>query len=417
MPNRTEYLRKRIDDARNKIAHLFLDQCKVGQQSKDIGPNVYACGQFLNALNKSQRGMHGTVAALNTIADHNPSQSLDVIKGLTCYLVNKNNLNISREKIEQDYKNIIKISECIIALSKLDSSVAQGTLKCELEKCLQEAMITEKGWGFFVGDKEIEPLPTAFAMIALSCAKSKEYSNRALSYLKGYITSKYLKHNNYSKNTFIDISIDSFCLYAITFREGFNNIPEPKGELGKVFKKIWRLQNQYILNGMEQNIEYYYHDEKTCYVRVPFDLYMIALSSHYEFDSVFSSHAIQKRLNDILNQVLNGGFHYPYAGKNVSSRTNAILFEALSIIKHNMENKTLGTLQSIKDWIRLKWRSKFTTFILVTVMILFIIRMCWSYFTNDSGRLHDIGTELLGSLLAGSIFPTTINRLFAHDRV
>ena len=60
-------LAKRIDEAIDRIREAFITQCRDGQQSKLLPNGHYACGQFLGELNKTQRGLHGTAAAIRVL--------------------------------------------------------------------------------------------------------------------------------------------------------------------------------------------------------------------------------------------------------------------------------------------------------------------------------------------------------------
>ena len=65
MYNTREQLLKRIDEAKDKIRGLFLKQCEVGKQTTSLPNTAAACGQFLKVPESSQRGLHGTAAAIH----------------------------------------------------------------------------------------------------------------------------------------------------------------------------------------------------------------------------------------------------------------------------------------------------------------------------------------------------------------
>jgi hypothetical protein len=112
-----------------------------------------------------------------------------------------------------------------------------------------------------------------------------------------------------------------------------------KARIREIFWPIWKaLEPLVTFDDLEQNVEYRRGSEHF-YVRVPWQIYLIALASRVAPWRAFASHGTQRRLESIIRAVqTKEGFIYPHSGERMSSRTNAILYESISIVAQELSN-------------------------------------------------------------------------------
>ncbi len=408
MSNRTANLKEEISKAKQKIIDIFVAQCTQGAQTKNLNDTtVAACGQFLGGLNKSQRGIHGTAAAINVLTCFSDNSEKPIIPKLVKYIEKGQELErgcggTDDEKCERDSNNVIKISESLIALHSVDVTIVKsnGIVKTLAEKLIN-GTIDNNGWDYFTDDKNsTKLLPTTFAALALSKVGHKEIANKAIEFIEKTLFKRYIE-NEPLRQSNSDISINLFCLYVLTYRD-MSNLPIKSGKYGLVFQKLWERINKLLNEELEQNIEYYHQGSKTCYVRVPWDLYLLALVSHYDFRWRFSSTNIQNRINNILSRVLNGGFLYPHSGQLVSARTNAILFDILTIIEEKLKHNELFWPGYLWDKTKSIWSLKPVRVIFRGGLIAIAILIIVLWFNSDSG-IEDFASEIFG-VIWGTFF-------------
>ena len=306
--SKTTDLRNRIDDTKKRIAKLFVVQCQNGAQSKCLeSQKAAACGQFIGVevKNSKQRGLHGTAAALRVLAETSSAESRAIVPKIITYLEKRENIEVAlqkdeqkaRQKYELDAKNTIKISEILSALSLIGPGVqSTESLVRKFAEQLVGSIREGKGWSYFIDDDNgPELLPTAYAILGLSANGYSEAEN-ALKYLVEVLEKRYVKNKTEQIKIDADIIVDVVCLYAVTFAKA-----QKRNDIFKtVFKVIWQKLKPLLSEPLEQNIEYSHMKQENCYVRIPWQLYLIALSAHYDFNWAFSGSAIQKKLDSIF---------------------------------------------------------------------------------------------------------------------
>jgi len=400
--SKTTELRKRIVSTKEHIAKLFVDQCQNGAQTKCLESyEAAACGQFIggNAKNSKQRGLHGTAAALLVLAEANLPDSRELIQKIINYLEKQEEIEVSlqektkqkaRQKCDLDAKNTIKISEILYALSLIGPGVqSTESLVKKLAEQLVGSIRERKGWSYFVDDNEgPELLPTAYAVLALSANGYSEAEN-ALKYLVEVLEKRYVKNKTEQIKIDADIIVDVVCLYAVTFAKA-----EKRNDIFKtVFKVIWQKLKPLLSEPLEQNIEYSHKKQENCYVRIPWQLYLIALSAHYDFNWAFSGSTIQRKLDNILKT---DALIYPHSGRMVSSRTNSILFEVLSILEGKLVHKNIFWLGEVKDMAAGIIRHKYTRWI--ARILFFGLTVIIVYKWCCVGTITEIVPDVLGAV-------------------
>lgn len=406
MVNRTNRLRNQIATAKLSIISLFKEQCQNGAQAKALeGHDVTACGQFLGeqAKNYQQRGLHGTAAALRVLARGDSEESRILVSRLVKYLANREEIETqiqcddekARQKCELNSKNVIKVSETLYALSYVDTGVS-GTeaLVKKLAADLIKALKEDKGWSYFTDDDNgPELLPTAYAMLGLY-VKGYSEADAAAKYISEKLQNKYLDKNA-TQDIDADIMIDITCLYALNFQKERTASIKQDESLKKIFCIILEKLKSIVTEELEQNVEYSHRKQKNCYVRIPWQLYLIALSASYNFKCTFSSLIVQKKLQTILSRVTADGLIYPHSGKLISSRTNAILFDVLSIIEKELSYKNLSSWRIAGDMLKDVSCSRLGK--LLARICVFILSILIVFRWYKSGDISELAPELLGA--------------------
>ncbi len=406
-------LPSRIQHARKRIMESVRDQCVNGAQSKALPDTAMACGQCIgaNARRREQRGLHGTAAALRVLAQAPDEQDRVVLEKLVYYVRNRVDLEVTRlsntaqadttrTKCELDSSNVIKVSELLYSLSLVPGDVpGRSELIATLSGILDQAKIDDRGWSYFTKgvDTEVELLPTAYAVLGLR--RNGLRIEGPARYLFNHLNSRAI--STYSRMD-SDVVIDVACLYAVVFSE------RPNGRMNeqhyrKMLTCVWRPLYALLQSDTEQNIEYWSQDD-AFFVRIPWQLYLLALSAELDFVWKFRTMRASRCLDRALHQTSNGGFIYPHSSREVSARTSALLFDSLGHIERNCDADRLKLSIKLVDrindlmermqvllgspWIR-------GAVCLGTCGIGLYAIMAWLY---GGGTLADLGPELVGAL-------------------
>jgi hypothetical protein len=126
-----------------------------------------------------------------------------------------------------------------------------------------------------------------------------------------------------------ETSVRIFCLFVLTFRREDLDTATLR-RLKPQFVRLWKAHEALLEHSVEQNIEYY-NNAANHYIRIPWQLYLLAIASKLD-PRRFSSLVARNRLRKIAEAVNSAGFRYPYSGHALSSRTNGILYDALEKI-------------------------------------------------------------------------------------
>lgn len=391
-----DQLLKRIDQAKDQIRNLFLNQCTHGRQTRDLPGQAAACGQFLNVLGSPQRGLHGTAAAIRVLGGDTRQETGDLVLRMVEYIRNRDVYEPgNRQKCTRDDNNVVKMSEAVIALQHVPPA---RDFVAELAQRLRSGIVQGHGWSWFLDDQGApEPFPTAFACYALSSLGPATEVDGARKYLMRCLQQSNLANGSGMKHA--DTITYVFCLYVMTILTAGQTNSEERQFLRGRFDRTWHRLEPLLGDDLEQNIEYWDGGE-TRYVRIPWQLYLLALASHYRVHRRFSSLAAQTKLVHILDMVKDDNYLYPYSGKFLSSRTYAILYEVLETIHRNVEHRRLFPLFLLWDYAVRLLRTK-TARILVAVLcilVLFYIGYRW-YLIRNEGDYSAIFLSIIAVLL------------------
>lgn len=325
-------LRKQIVAAREGIATRFLRQCRDGPQSAGLAVDVKACGQRLDETESPQRGLHGTAAAIRVLAQHEHHEARALIPQLVRYVAERARVERPEvpESIRGDACNVIKISEALFALHHVDGAVAPTEdLRKELSERLLRASIAGRGWSYYTDlPQQVELLPTAFAVQALATEgyPVEGQVQSLVAAVSGRVTGE-------GRVGAADVSVKVLCLYVLAFGKAGQALVR-EVELKKPFMQLWAKLSSLLKNeDIEQNVEYDRRDEHR-YVRVPWQLHLMALAARLAPFRSFAAYSVQSRLRSILTAATSpAGFLYPHSGAKVSARTNATLYGVLKVIQ------------------------------------------------------------------------------------
>ncbi|HDL01541.1 MAG TPA: hypothetical protein ENH23_04835 [candidate division Zixibacteria bacterium] len=368
-----------------------------------------ACGQFIGPRIRSsvilQRGIHGTAAALRVVASEHTirKDANELVPKLVNYLSNRESLENNLpdrsgtrpEKVGRDDNNVVKVSECLISLSYVNHSfdIDIIPLKERYIDFLENTLVENSGWPYFSGFNDditsIDIVPTAFAIMALSLNK-KDASEQA-DYLRRMVNEGISDPNT-------NLSKLVLAVYSLVFSDD-SYYSQHRRELNNLAVSLYKRLSALLDYDIEQNIEYYNSDgTKTSYIRIPWQLYLIAIINKVDFYR-WSSLAIQSRIKHIVeNTISSNGFIYKSSGDYVASRTNAILYEVLNRIDNNDKSfmfliQPLHWLDVVRRFLQSKW-IRIPSFLASSIFICYIL---WPYFTQP------IDTTPLGANLVVSI--------------
>ncbi|SRR6266567_1918355 len=391
-------LARQCTEAQRRLIQIFADQCREGEQTKKLPPEAAACGQFLGDPGRTHRGLHGSAAAIRVLGDGG-ADARDLSCRILTYLTNRSDIERrvlvnsadTLNKIAVDERNVIKLSETLFALRFIPLSECDAhPLVTDLAKRLDEARVG-RGWNYFTDTpgEEADPVPTAFAVRALAAHQLDVGipASFLLEVVQGGIQA--------------DLFVQALCLFALTFLPNQDGI-DPK-MLGRALTKLWRRLSSLLSQDLEANIEfvdftredYHYH-----YVRIPWQLYLLAVAARLSPLRRYSSTLAQRRMEGIIAAV-NGptGFHYPHSGRRMSSRTSAILYDVLGLIASELATHRLMALSNpflAAD----RLRSAIATRVVVAVAALYIvIASVDAWVHRQPHRLSDLGPALMAGFL------------------
>lgn len=387
-----------IDQARNGISQLLLEQVANGLQTTSLPQDMAACGQFVGAPGRGQRGAHGTSAALDVLAQSDLNGAPELVKRMISYLEMAWLGSNTYDGANHDKTNVIKIAETLIAVQKVQRSIASTEA---LARHLATLLITARrqgcGWSYFIdspNNSDIDELPTAFAYLALS-----EYGFDGLD-----ITRKWLfeKVNTASQTPRVegqsDIYVHTYSLYVLSTANARGWQP-PAQELKKIFLTFWQRLSG-VRDNVEQNLEYWRNETESFYVRVPWQIYLLGLGAKLAPSKILTTTSADLRLSTLVGGASSGrGFRYPHSGDVSSSRTNAILFNVLGIVKIERSRSHWKPVFWLGHRVANILRSRPVAYLFAASVASFIIYSIYLWFNDASKEIADLAVEFIAAIL------------------
>lgn len=334
MFNSAADLGRDIDEALERITDLFLQQCTHGAQTTSLGPTFAACGQFIgdDASTNLQGGLHGIAAALRVLAPCKSLGSRDLVRRLVAYCEVCFGLDSSvavKRMKAGSLENVIKLGELLYSLAFVSTAHTDtNRLIRHIAGLLQHAMVRDRGWGYFLGDAEPQLLPTAYAIRGLA------QNGVDISTPRRFVVDSLKSRSRSSSSSAADVTTAVACAYCLTFSAS----SKEDRTISDTYSSAWRVLEPTLGEDIEQNLEYS-HDGSNHYVRVPMQLYLLALASEYDWFR-FASFRAQRRLKAVIDALRTASFKYPYSGRFLSARTNGVAFDALTIIQDRLKRLT-----------------------------------------------------------------------------
>ena len=393
MTGTNRQLRKTIRSALRRVESLFLRQCEYGAQTRTLDQRHAACGQFIGqgAENNQQRGLHGIAAALRVLSSCRSDASQRIVRRLVryctaCFAAPATVAAEGGLLDDRTLDNVIKLGELLHALSFVTGAEAEQLAHLVIGR-LQESKIQDRGWGHFLDSEEPELLSSAYAIRGLA-AQNENVTGPTewiVKSLKERRTTKFESH--------ADVTTAVACAYCLTFAKAFSG---DDTVLATTFAKAWTVMERTFTEDLEQNLEYS-HIGENHYVRVPMQLYLLALACDYG-QREFASLQAQRRLTSILTDLENSSFKYPYSGALLSSRTNAIAYDVLDIVETKLRSLWLVPVAAWVDWLRVHIGSRLFRGSAVAVATLLVL---WSVvqWANGHPSVGDFAPGLVNAAL------------------
>ena len=388
---------EQIVTSRQRISAEFLKAVQ-GPATREVSgedAQAAALGQHLHAASP-QRGLHGTAAAIEVLAQTSGTEAQDLTRRLVHYVDEIRAIEqafaappISQRDVEASQRNVIKMSEVLYGLAAVPTSMApREQLARSIADTLVKHRAADGGWPYFMADeaKPSDVLPTAYATRALA---SHGYD---VSLSVNFLLDSLVKASSDQTDIFVEVLI----IYVLCY------LPEMyrrDKELKKSFEETWLRLSALLNQDVEANIEYL--TSRINYVRIPWQLYLLGAAVHLSPYRRFASASAQRRLRFILEGVhVKGGLLYPHSGRDLSSRTNAILFDVLNKIDGELAIRRLPLkpfvwIEAFKSAIASR-PFLYTVRIVVFCLIVYVI-VRW--FLSGSRGIADLAPELLSSAL------------------
>lgn len=325
-----------LAECRRRVRDTFVADCTARAQVGRLPPGTCAGGQYFGQ--PEQRGILGTAAALRVLSceSRNHQQSRDTAQGLLRYLVQRKKIELDtarttaeertlwRQKLPRDEANTIRQAELLLSLTYVPSALAASdVMKRQVaERLLRGRSQDGNGWGYTLANRSASNLlPTCHAIRAL--ARNGNDVNAELEHLARSLHQRVRRNEPDIGIAYID------CFIALVLEElDLLSAKESRATLDH----LWRLLVNHLGMRREANIDVL-GGPANDFVRVPWQLHLMALSARDRPWRRFLSPRMQRLVGETVEGVLRGpGFRYPESGDNVSTRTYAYIYETISTI-------------------------------------------------------------------------------------
>jgi hypothetical protein len=381
---------ERINEAQQRVTAMFVRQCSYGEQTKRLPDGLAACGQFVDAVEVPQRGLHGISAAFRVLGPCPSEECRKVIAEIVSYCEVlfglSTNVQLETGLPEVDKKNVIKLGELLYGLSFVTTAQAeQDRLVRHIKKLLDDSLIEGKGWGYFLGDKQVDLLPTAYAVRGLA------QNGFDISTARRFLLES-LAAREQSQTSPADLTTAVACTYCLTFHP--NSSVEQDPILKKTFLDVWSSLEPLLEEDIEQNLEYW--GEGTYYVRIPWQLYLLALASEYS-QWRFAGFRSQQCLNRVVDALRRDSFRYPYSGTRLSSRTNSVAYEVLAAIRERVRYLLWIKIANFVDSFRVYAGSRLVRRLAAVLAIGAIVYSSWQWM--QSAKLSELAPHFVSAVI------------------
>ncbi len=387
--------------AMSRIEEQFRDLLDNGTQAAGIPLGVYAAGQHLNPYSLNQRGFYGTAAALLVMSRSRPSPNrIGIIEGLIKYINDRPALEQGLLDTEEDqamlparlildWKTAFKCADLLYALAATPPAVAgRETLLQNVLRRLEDGRRKTGGWSVDLDpSRDRDPLATASVIRGLHAAGvSVEPSDIDLVRQDAMTVGR------------VSPYVRCVCLLVLL------EVNESDDSTVKIWNDLLDVLRPELHERTEANYEFTVGNRQY-YVRVPWQLYLIASASICKPMSLIYTSDVRRALLDCVQAVdSSDGYVYTAFGHMKSTRTYSILMDTLwRVSKQLQTSKFLARTSLTANWaIRILYAQISARIALLAALGLAGLA-AYAWLSESNSRLSAIGPELAAAVLLGLI--------------
>jgi hypothetical protein len=392
---------KVLNWAMNRIEEQFRDLLENGTQAVGIPQGFYAAGQHLNPYSLNQRGFYGTAAALLAMSRSRPSPNrIGIIEGLIKYINDRPALEQGLADTEEDramlparlildWKMAFKCADLLYALAATPPAVAgRETLLQDVLGRLHSGHRKAGGWAVDLDPgRDRDPLATACVIRSLHAA-GVNVEPSDLDLVRG------------DAMTVGSASPYVRCLCLLVLLE----VGGGDDSTTKIWNDLLDTLRSELHDRTEANYEFTIGNRQY-YVRVPWQLYLIASASICKPTSLIFTSDVRRALLDCVQAIDSPeGYVYTAFGHMKSTRTYSILMDTLwRVSKQLQTSKTLARISLVANWaIRIIYSRISAWTALFAALALAVVGL-YAWLSESSSRLNAVGPELAAAVLLGLI--------------
>ena len=392
---------KVLEWAMTRIEEQFRDLLENGTQAGGMPEGVYAAGQHLNPYSLNQRGFYGTSAALLVMSRTRPSPNrIGIIEGLIKYVADREtiervvlstaeDLAMLPTRLFLDWHTVFKCTDLLYALAAAPAAVAgrEALLKVVLDKLLAAR---REGGGWAV---DLDPAHDRDALATASVVRSLHAAGVAVQR-----ADLDLVRNDAAEQGNVSPYVRCFCLLVMA------EIGDSDDKALTIWRELFDILRHELHERTEANYEFVIRNRQY-YVRVPWQLYLIASTAHCKPGSLIFAQDIRRALLDCLQAVDSPeGYVYTAFGHMKSTRTYGILMDTLWIVRSRLHTtRVLSRLSLMANWtIRFVYARPSMWLALAAALSLAGFGL-YAWINGSAGRVAEVGPELAAAVLLGII--------------
>lgn len=384
-----------------RIEEQFRDLLENGAQAQGIPPSVYAAGQHLNPYSLNQRGFYGTAAALLVMSRSRPSPNrIGIIEGLIKYVSDRPGIEQALLSTEEDqamlparlildWKTAFKCADLLYALAATPAAVAGREIL--LQRILQRFSAGRRqagGWAVDLDpNRGRDPLATASVVRSLNAA-GLAVEPADLDLLRG----------DASAVGQVSPYVRCFCLLVLL------EVGGPDDSTAKVWNDLLDTLRSELHDRTEANYEFTVGNRQY-YVRVPWQLYLIASAARCKPTSLIFTSDVRRALLDCVQAIDSPeGYVYTAFGHMKSTRTYSILMDTLWHVSGQLHtSKILARMSLAGNWaIRILYARASAWLALFAALALAGIGL-YAWLSASASRFDAVGAELAAAVLLAVI--------------
>jgi len=298
---------------------------------------IFASGQYFDLPSRTQRGLHGTSAALRVLAEESSrnENARTVACGIVDYLKRRTEIEsnivgtvvhqreLLRDKLRHDNTSTIKQAELLYALGWVSHGVvgADDLRTSIIERLAAGRADDGAGWPLVLDPAQrTHALATAHVIRALM--RNGHPCEPWITYLREGLISR----SSTARVDALAACVDCFVLQVLL--EGGISDREAR----TVFDSLWRALAPSLAAPREANVDFFDGDRQN-FVRVAWQVHLAVAAALVRPYRRYLGTDIQRVLTAACIGVTSGaGFRYPESGEHVSTRLYGYLYDSLSLI-------------------------------------------------------------------------------------